>query len=274
MNAVQKQENGTKKLSIIATVATRYGMEPVAFEKTLRATVVPEKCSPEQFAAFLLVASEYNLNPLLKEIYCFPKQGGGVIPVVSIDGWSGLINSNKQMDGLEFEDHLGEDEKIVAITCRIWRKDRSKPIMVTEYMEECVKKGSEPWQKWPRRMLRHKAMIQCARYAFGFAGIYDQDEAERIASVPEQVKDVASVQINGVKRGPPPPEDIIEVEVIDPEIILGEIDHVLSAALDVGSLNTIHETSVIPLLTKLTFPSDKDNADKVFDKHFKRVSQK
>ena len=26
-----------------------------------------------------------------------------------------------------------------------------------------------------------KAMIQCARLAFGFAGIYDQDEAERIA---------------------------------------------------------------------------------------------
>jgi len=29
-------------------------------------------------------------------------------------------------------------------------------------------------------MLRHKAMIQCARIAFGFGGIYDQDEAERI----------------------------------------------------------------------------------------------
>lgn len=32
----------------------------------------------------------------------------------------------------------------------------------------------------PKRMLRHKAMIQCARLAFGFAGIYDKDEAERI----------------------------------------------------------------------------------------------
>jgi recombination protein RecT len=29
-------------------------------------------------------------------------------------------------------------------------------------------------------MLRHKAMIQCARLAFGFGGIYDSDEAERI----------------------------------------------------------------------------------------------
>jgi hypothetical protein len=29
-------------------------------------------------------------------------------------------------------------------------------------------------------MLRHKALIQCARLAFGFAGIYDEDEATRI----------------------------------------------------------------------------------------------
>jgi hypothetical protein len=37
-----------------------------------------------------------------------------------------------------------------------------------------------PWATHPKRMLRHKAMIQCARIAFSFAGIYDQDEAERI----------------------------------------------------------------------------------------------
>jgi hypothetical protein len=29
-------------------------------------------------------------------------------------------------------------------------------------------------------MLRHKAMIQCARLAFGYVGIYEQGEAERI----------------------------------------------------------------------------------------------
>jgi hypothetical protein len=28
------------------------------------------------------------------------------------------------------------------------------------------------------RMLRHKALMQCARYAFGFSGVTDDDEAE------------------------------------------------------------------------------------------------
>jgi hypothetical protein len=32
-------------------------------------------------------------------------------------------------------------------------------------------------------MLRHKALIQCARYAFGFGGIVDPDEAERMVDV-------------------------------------------------------------------------------------------
>ena len=37
-----------------------------------------------------------------------------------------------------------------------------------------------PWQTHPRRMARHKAVIQTARMALGYTGIYDEDEAERI----------------------------------------------------------------------------------------------
>jgi RecT family len=56
-------------------------------------------------------------------------------------------------------------------------------VTVTEYLAECWR-DSEPWIRWPRRMLRHKALIQCARYAFGFSGIIDQDEYERLRSAP------------------------------------------------------------------------------------------
>ncbi|EJN6394922.1 recombinase RecT, partial [Salmonella enterica] len=66
-----------------------------------------------------------------------------------------------------------------ACTCKIYRKDRSHPTVVTEYMDEC-KRNTQPWQSHPTRMLRHKTLIQCARLAFGFAGIFDQDEAERV----------------------------------------------------------------------------------------------
>lgn len=167
-----------QKRSLLADMASRYGMEPQAFANTLKATVVPPKTSNEEFAAFLLVAKEYDLNPLTKEIYAFPKQGGGIQPIVSVDGWANLINSHPQCDGFEFKDNLDENGKLISITCRIYRKDRAHPVEATEYMDECTR-GTSTWKQWPRRMLRHKALIQAARYAFGFAGIVDPDEAER-----------------------------------------------------------------------------------------------
>lgn len=163
--------------SVIADMAARFGMDKRAFESTLKATVVPSNISNEQFAAFLLVAKQYNLNPITKEIYAFPSKSGGIQPIVGIDGWCNIINSHPQLNGIEFKDEMHEG-KLIAITCKIYRKDREHPIETTEYMEEC-KRDTQTWKQWPARMLRHKALIQCARYAFGFSGIVEQDEAER-----------------------------------------------------------------------------------------------
>ncbi|MEY4906124.1 MAG: hypothetical protein RLZZ292_3939, partial [Bacteroidota bacterium] len=87
--------------SVIATMALQYGMEAQAFEQTLRHTVVPQDCSKEQFAAFIVVANEYGLNPLTKEIYAFPSKSGGIQPIVSVDGWANLVNSHPQCDGFK-----------------------------------------------------------------------------------------------------------------------------------------------------------------------------
>jgi phage recombination protein Bet len=170
-----------RQKSVMLDMSDRFGMEPAAFEATLRSTVVPKECSREQLAAFLLIAKEYKLNPLLKEIYAFPAKGGGIQPIVGVDGWANLINSHTAFDGMDFEDHFNDSGELVSITCRMHRKDRSHPVTATEYLAEC-KRSTEPWTKWPRRMLRHKAMIQAARYAFSFAGIVDPDEAERFSS--------------------------------------------------------------------------------------------
>jgi len=53
------------------------------------------------------------------------------------------------------------------------------PTSVREYLSE-VRGTSLAWLTHPRRMLRHKALVQCARLAFGLVGIHDHDEAQRI----------------------------------------------------------------------------------------------
>ncbi|MEM7300691.1 MAG: RecT family recombinase [Pseudomonadota bacterium] len=166
------------KQGIVATMAGRFSMQPEAFASTVKKTVMPNgECTNEQLAALLMVAREYDLNPLTKEIYAFPNRGG-IQPIVSIDGWMKLINSHPDFDGMRFEDRSDEQGGLVAITCIMYRKGRTHPTEATEYMAECVR-STDPWKKWPRRMLRHKAAIQCARYAFSFAGIMEPDEAER-----------------------------------------------------------------------------------------------
>lgn len=152
--------------------------DPGELVQTLKATAFKGQVSDAQMAALLIVAGQYGLSPWTKEIYAFPDKNNGIVPVVGVDGWSRIINTHPQFDGMDFE------QDAESCTCIIYRKDRSHPIRVTEWMEEC-KRGTQPWQSHPKRMLRHKAMIQCARIAFGFAGIYDQDEAERIAGTGE-----------------------------------------------------------------------------------------
>ena len=152
-----------------------FGMEGDGHEllQILKSTAFKGQVTDAQMAALMVVANQYQLNPFTRELFAFPDKNNGIVPVVGVDGWSRIINSHPQFDGIEFE------QDAESCTCIIYRKDRNRPIKVTEYMEEC-KRGTGPWVSHPRRMLRHKAMIQGARLAFGYGGIYDQDEAERI----------------------------------------------------------------------------------------------
>jgi phage recombination protein Bet len=135
----------------------------------------------------LLLAERLGLDPLNNEIYATeisPDSGkkARIVFVVGVDGWSKIINSHPQFDGMKFvESAPGDDELPLYFECTIFRKDRKVATSVREYMYE-VHTGQGAWLTHPRRMLRHKAMVQCARICFGFSGIYEPDEASRIES--------------------------------------------------------------------------------------------
>ena len=156
--------------------------DPQELVQTLKATAFKGNATDAQFNALMIVSTQYGLNPFTKENYAFPDKNNVSTPVVGVDGWARIINSHPQFDGMEF---TADAE---SCTCKIYRKDRNHPTTVTEYLEEC-KRNTQPWNSHPRRMLRHKAMIQAARLAFGFGGIYDEDEAQRIQT-PETPKEV------------------------------------------------------------------------------------
>ena len=167
--------------SALAIMAERYRVEPQKLLATLKGTVF-KGATNEELLTLVVVANEYRLNPLTKEIYAFPSQhGGGITPVVSVDGWISILNRRPDFDGISFEYDEDDKGRPVSCTATVHVKNRSHPIVVTEFFAECSRKTS-PWQQFPRRMMRHKALIQSARIAFGFAGIYDDDEARDITN--------------------------------------------------------------------------------------------
>jgi phage recombination protein Bet len=188
---------GKAKVSLVEKIASRFSVEPDKLLATLKATAFKQQqgeVSNEQMAALLIVADQYGLNPFTREIYAFPDKKGGIVPVVGVDGWGRIINDHPKSDGLEFNESEKATTPEGGKLCPEWmevvihRKDRTHPIIVREYIDEVYRPAFEkdgkrfagPWQTHTKRMFRHKVLIQGARVAYGFSGIYDEDEAQRI----------------------------------------------------------------------------------------------
>jgi phage recombination protein Bet len=163
--------------NLLVQVAQQCAIEPAELQEVLMKTVMPNNSKPENVTAFLAVAKQHNLNPLTREIYAFPAKSGGISVVMSVDGWNKIMNQHPQFDGIEFNHSTDEKGQVVSVTATIYRKDRQRPTVVTEFLSEC-NTGSQPWKQYPSRMLRHAAMKQAIRLAFGLSGITPEPDAQ------------------------------------------------------------------------------------------------
>jgi len=180
---------------IVQWAGEKFGVDAGKVLEVLKATCFKQgqndaPATDAEVAALLVVARSHGLNPFLREIYAFKDSRKGIVPIVGVDGWSKLINSHDDCDGIEFDYQYQDAERKVveSVTCIIHDKKKKFPTKITEFFQECYR-DTAPWKSHPRRMLRHKALIQCGRVAFGFTGIFDEDEGERI---------VAGEQLGGI----------------------------------------------------------------------------
>jgi phage recombination protein Bet len=237
--------------SLVTKMASKFSIDPDKLLSTLKATAFKQsdgtEPTNEQMAALLVVADQYGLNPFTREIFAFADKRAGIVPVVGVDGWSRIINDHPQSDGFEFR----ESEEIVTpeggkpcpkwMEVVIYRKDRSHPIVVREYIDEVYRKANYqgPWQTHTKRFFRHKVLIQGARIAYGFGGIYDDDEAQRIvdmgqAEVVQRPQQVQQPRPKAVTQTAPTVD--APVEIVDGP--LGEdLINLIKAKLEAASIS-------------------------------------
>ena len=210
-------------------MASRCNVDPAKLHSTLKNTVF-KGATDDELLALVVTANTYELNPLLKELYAFPKKGGGISPMVGFDGWMKIINRQPNFDGLEVEVY-GDGKTPTHATCEIFFKDRSRSVKITEYFEEC-KRGTDPWNQMPRRMLRNKAVMQAGRVAFGIGGIHDEDEAADIG-----IRNVTTAKTSRA--------------VIDPFKGSGEVTEARPLIESAKARKAIEEESIVPDLENM-----------------------
>lgn len=195
----------------LSLLSDRLNVPAEQLKKTLMATAFSTCRNDDEFISAVIVANEYKLNPFTKEIYAFPSKQGGVIPIVSTDGWNKLMTTHPSYKTHEYAFSDEQETLEGAKPCPAWcevtitRQDGSQ-VKVREYLDEVYRPAFQkegrnvvgPWQTHTKRMLRHKAKIQCAREAFGFGGIYDEDEGKRIIDaeaqvVPQKIKEPEAI---------------------------------------------------------------------------------
>lgn len=217
---------GNKGASLLATFAAKMGVSKenllssltnVAFrvvEKTQQG-YRPAVLTNEELLALLSVCNTYGLDPFSRQVYAFRGQNGAVQPLISVDGWLAILNRQPEFDGMteNWSDNLVSLGGVpVPEWCEItiFRKDRSHPVIHREYAQEAFMQTS-PWKKYPRRMLKHRATVQCIRYAFGISGALDEESAKEAddfqsASGTSALGKAPAVQVIQAQKRACPPE--------------------------------------------------------------------
>ncbi len=170
-----KQDPKAQKPSALQLMAARLNVDPAKLHETMKQTVF-KNATNEELLALTVVANEYDLNIFLKELYAFPAKGGGIVPVVSVDGWNKMLLRQKDFDGIEFVFDHDQEGNILTCTATIHVKGRSKPSVITEYFKECFR-NTDNWKNMPHRMMRNRTLCQASRMAFGISGVYHEEEA-------------------------------------------------------------------------------------------------
>lgn len=244
--AIAARTAESRPRNALEAMATKLEISPANLKKTLLNTVFAECKNEEQFMALIVVSNAYGLNPLTKEIYAFPAKGGGIVPMVSVDGWIRLMNEHPAFDGIEFDYTLDSKGSTTAIEAVIHRSDRKHPIKVMELMSEC--KGTTiPWTKSPSRMLRHRALIQCVRVAFGFSGIVAEGDEEVVDAQYREVQSLPSRQTLAEELDDEIPAhdkqtgEIVGEPTRDPKTGMTRGDEETERQLDAGNDGTLSE---------------------------------
>lgn len=148
------------------------------------------------------------LSPLSGQVTAF-KQGGGVIPIITIDGYRSIASSIDPGYVVEIEFLSGNgwvdwipDEPATQCRAKVWRTGSDRPVTKAVSRKEFAGTGN-PWRTMPNHMLAKVAESHALRMAYpqSLAGTYSADEMPPSKTVTAHVTDIT------------PPEPVVKASI-------------------------------------------------------------
>ncbi len=135
-----------------------------------------ENATQAEWEKLVLLATKYQLNPLLNEIWIIP----GVGVTIGLQGIIKLAIRTGLYDGMQTETKTDANGNPISHTCTVWRKDCSHPTVKTIFHNEFEKKSPNGrptnWDKMPCYMGEKVAEVHALKRAFSFMDLYIPEE--------------------------------------------------------------------------------------------------
>lgn len=173
--------------------------------------------SDQLWQKMCILSKQYDLNPLLSEIWILPSVG----VFVGLNGLLKVAIRSGQYDGIRAECYdidgkiwNGEGHPAWA-ECTVWRKDSKRDYFQRVYWNEFNKApmypskgGKNTWEKFPGYMLEKVAKSHALKLAFSLDELYIPEEFGHIDKTDETYADVIDIT--------PEPEPVIVKEPAKP----------------------------------------------------------
>ena len=173
--------------------ATKLTTEEVAVIKS----TVAKNTTDLELSYFLMTASQMNLNPFNKEVWCYKDGKGNLLVFAGRDGflkiaqrdkhWNGIASSEvRQNDTFEIDIPAGSVKHTFGIKARgeivgayVIVKPKGCDIATIEWVDYATyNKGYNAWKTHPADMIKKVAEIRVLKKAFGISGLASEFEFE------------------------------------------------------------------------------------------------
>lgn len=131
-----------------------------------------ERATEAEWKKLVLLATKYNLNPLLSEIWII----SGVGVMIGLNGMVKIAERSGQYDGMQTETKFDEKGHPFSHTCTVWRKDMAHPIIKTVYHSEFARPNIPIWKQKPVYMGEKVAEVHALKRAFSLMDLNIPEE--------------------------------------------------------------------------------------------------